>query len=871
MATVPRPDASRDPGDPGLGAIAELAAQLRVDSIRSSTSAGSGHPTSSMSAADLLAVLLTRHLRYDWDHPRSPLNDHLIFSKGHASPLLYAVFKAAGVVSEHELMTGYRRFGHRLEGHPTPVLPWVDVATGSLGQGLPDGVGVALAGKYLERQPYRTWVLCGDSELAEGSIWEAFDKASYYQLSNLIAIVDVNRLGQRGETELGWRVDAYARRVEAFGARALLINGHDLAAIDGALAIGGDTSGAQPTVIVARTIKGRGFSEIENQPGWHGKPLPDDMAARAIAELGGVRNRVVRSLHPRAASAGAAPAAAATPAVPPLFPVGHPVATRKAYGDALVALGARDPRVVAVDGEVSNSTCTDEFARAYPDRYFEMFIAEQQLVAAATGIATRGYRVFASTFAAFLTRAHDFIRMAAISGVDLRLVGSHCGVEIGADGPSQMGLEDLAMMRAVQGSTVLYPSDGTSTAALVEAMARLPGISYLRTTRGAYPGLYPDGEAFPVGGAKLVRAGAHDQVALVGAGVTLHACLHAADQLQRHGIAARVIDCYSVKPIDAATLIAAADATAGRIVIAEDHHPEGGLGSAVTDALVEAGRTDLHIARLAVRGMPGSGSGEQLLAWAGIDGDHIAEAARRLVEPGAAPPRLGLPAQIAACLFDLDGVLTQTAAVHAAAWKQTFDSYLRTRDEPFVAFDIATDYVRYVDGKPREDGVRAFVASRGLVVPEPEIRAIADRKTELVERTLRDQPLTTYAGSLRYVRAVRAAGLKTAVVSSSKHTRDVLRAAGIADLFDARIDGAIAEQRQLAGKPAPDTYLEAARALGVEPARAAVFEDALAGVEAGRAGRFGHVVGVDRAGQAAALRAHGADVVVTDLAELLEP
>ncbi|HEX8114896.1 MAG TPA: thiamine pyrophosphate-dependent enzyme, partial [Kofleriaceae bacterium] len=301
--------------DSNLGAVAELAAQLRVDSIRSSTSAGSGHPTSSMSAADLLAVLLTRHLRYDWDHPGSPTNDHLILSKGHASPLLYAVFKAAGVVSEQELMTGYRRFHQRLEGHPTPVLPWVDVATGSLGQGLPDGVGVALAGKYLERQPYRVWVLCGDSELAEGSVWEAFDKASYYQLSNLIVIVDVNRLGQRGETELGWHLDVYARRVEAFGARTLVINGHDLSSIDGALAIAGDTSGDRPTVIVAKTIKGRGFPEVEDKLDWHGKPFPRDMAERAIAELGGVRNTVVRSPRPPAVSPGAG-----TPAAPAARP-----------------------------------------------------------------------------------------------------------------------------------------------------------------------------------------------------------------------------------------------------------------------------------------------------------------------------------------------------------------------------------------------------------------------------------------------------------------------------------------------------------------------------------------------------------------------
>src|SRR6516164_6921571 len=360
-----------DPGD-----LAELAAQLRVDSIRAATSAGSGHPTSSMSAADLAAVLLARHFRYDWDDPRALGNDHLIFSKGHASPLLYAMFKAAAVISEQELMTGYRRFGQRLEGHPTPVLPWVDVATGSLGQGLPDGVGVALAGKYLDRLPYRVWVLCGDSELAEGSIWEALDKASHYQLSNLIVIVDVNRLGQSGPTELGWDLGAYAARAAAFGARVLVIDGHDLAGIDGALAAAeGGTAGGQPTVILAKTAKGRGFSEVENKEGWHGRPFPPDMAERAIAGLGGVGNLVLRGPRPEPVPASHQPAAPAdTGAASPRYAVGDKVATRRAYGDALVALGARDPKVVALDGEVSNSTHADEFAEAFPERYFEMFI-----------------------------------------------------------------------------------------------------------------------------------------------------------------------------------------------------------------------------------------------------------------------------------------------------------------------------------------------------------------------------------------------------------------------------------------------------------------------------------------------------------------
>jgi transketolase len=616
-----------------LATVTQLARQLRVDSIRASTSAGSGHPTSSMSAADLLAVLVARHLRYDWEQPNAEANDHLIFSKGHASPLLYSVYKAVGVVSDEELMSGYRRFGSRLPGHPTPVLPWVDVATGSLGQGLPYGVGVALAGKYLDRVPFRVWVLCGDSELAEGSIWEALDKAGHYELSNLIAIVDVNRLGQRGPTELGWDLDAYARRVEAFGARAVQVDGHELTAVDEALSAATDEA-ERPTVILARTIKGRGFSEVEDREGWHGKAFPGDMAARAIAELGGESDLVARGPLPDHEHVDAAESApGASPAISrPSHRRGDKVATRRAYGDAVTALGARDPRVVALDGEVSNSTYADAFAKAHPGRYFEMFIAEQQMVASAVGLSVRGYKPFASTFAAFLTRAHDFIRMAAISHASVRLVGSHAGVEIGADGPSQMGLEDLAMMRAVHGSSVFYPSDAVSAAALVDVMAQTDGITYLRTTRGAYPVLYDNGESFPAGGSKVLRSGPSDAVTLIGAGVTLHECLRAADQLALDGIHARVIDLYSIKPIDADTLVEAADATGGRVVVAEDHHPEGGLGSAVAAALLKAGVQQLRLAHLSVSGLPGSGTTAELLAAAGIDATHIASAAAVLID-----------------------------------------------------------------------------------------------------------------------------------------------------------------------------------------------------------------------------------------------
>jgi transketolase len=611
-----------------LDQVPELAAQLRVDSIRSSTSAGSGHPTSSLSAADLLATLMARHLRYDWDTPDAPGNDHLIFSKGHASPLLYSVYRAAGVVSEQELMEGYRRFDQRLEGHPTPVLPWVDVATGSLGQGLPDGVGIALAGKHLEQAPYRVWVLTGDSELAEGSMWEALATASHYELTNLVTIVDVNRLGQRGETALGWDLDAYAARVEAFGAQAVIVDGHDVGEIDEALALAAGEL-ERPLVILARTIKGKGIAGVEDESGWHGKPMPQDRAEEAIAALGGERSLQVRGPKPPEVERDR-PTRGRVEL--PVFEKGEEVATRKAYGPALAALAAADARVVALDGEVSNSTGVADFVEAHPERFFEMFIAEQQMVAAATGLSVRGYLAYASTFAAFLTRAADFIRMAPVSRVDLRLVGSHAGVEIGADGPSQMGLEDLAMIAATQGSTVLYPSDATSTAALVVEMADVRGVSYLRTTRGGYPVLYGAEESFPVGGSKTLRSSDQDAVTLIGAGVTLHEALAAADTLAEQGVAARVIDAYSIKPIDAEGIREAVAATDGRVVVAEDHHAEGGLGAAVLAALAAEPLTDLHLKHLAVDGVPGSGTPAELLDWAGIDAAHIVAAARTTLE-----------------------------------------------------------------------------------------------------------------------------------------------------------------------------------------------------------------------------------------------
>jgi transketolase len=605
----------------------DLAAQLRVDSIRCTTAAGSGHPTSGMSAADLMAVLLTSYLRFDWADPRAGNNDRLIFSKGHACPLLYSMYKAVKAITDTELLT-LRKFGSRLEGHPNPhVLNLVDVATGSLGQGLPIGVGMALSGKH-DRIPFHVWVLLGDSEMAEGSVWEAFDKASYYKLDNLCAIVDVNRLGQRGETDLGWNTGAYSARATAFGWHAIEVNGHDVQAIDAAFKEALATKD-KPTVLIAKTEKGHGVTFLANKDGWHGKALNAEQEKQALAELGGVRNVVVPALKPT--SAVPIPVASAPPSKLPTYSVGGKEATRKAYGDSLVALGATLTDMVVLDGEVSNSTHADEFKKAYPDRFFEMFIAEQQLVSAAVGFGVLGKRAFASTFAAFFTRAFDQIRMAAVSNATIALSGSHAGVSIGEDGPSQMALEDLAMMRAVCGSTVLYPCDANQTAQLVKQMADLRGISFIRTTREKTPIIYPPTEQFPVGKAKVVKSSPGDKVAIIAAGITLHESLKAYETLKAEGVMVRVIDAYSVKPIDRLALREAAQATSGKLVVVEDHWIEGGLGDAVLEAFSDPGESPPRVEKLAVTKMPGSGSPAELMAAAGIDTAHIVRAVKSLL------------------------------------------------------------------------------------------------------------------------------------------------------------------------------------------------------------------------------------------------
>lgn len=610
-----------------LSALHNKATHLRINSVRATTEAGSGHPSSCASAADVVAALFFSVMRYDPHHPKAPNSDRFILSKGHAAPLLYAAWAEAGLFPQSDLLQ-LRTLTSDLEGHPTPRLPFVDMATGSLGQGLPVGIGIALNAKFVDKLDYRTYVLMGDGESVEGSVWEAAEIGRQYGLDNLCAIVDVNRLGQSDPTMLQHDMEAYRSRWAGFGWHAIVIDGHDLTAILKAFDEAASIKG-KPTVLLARTYKGKGISFIENKPDWHGKPLKKgEETQKALDELTkqlSPNGAVIQIPKPSAPSA--APAAIGPmPASP--YKIGDSVATREAFGLALEALGSVNPSIVALDADVKNSTYTDKFGKKFSNRFFESFIAEQNMVGAAAGLAACGKIPFVATFACFFSRAYDFIRMAAISGSNMKLVGTHVGVSIGEDGPSQMGLEDIAMMAAQPNVTVLYPSDGNSTYRLIEEAAKHKGMVYLRAGRPKTPVLYGPDEPFRIGGSKTLRQSASDVLTIVAAGITLFEALKAHDQLKAAGIAVRVIDLYSIAPIDRTTLVESGRVTQRRILTVEDHYAHGGLGDAVLSAVATEG---MKVYKLAVREIPHSGKPDELVDHYGIGVRSIVEATKRII------------------------------------------------------------------------------------------------------------------------------------------------------------------------------------------------------------------------------------------------
>src|SRR3989344_4036493 len=607
--------------------LEKIAKLLRYYIIQSTTKAGSGHPTSSLSAVELMAGLMFGgQFRFDVKKPKNPNNDRLIFSKGHASPLFYSLWLAAGAVTPKQMMT-YRKFGSPLEGHPVMSFPYTEAATGSLGQGLSIGVGMAINAKYLDKLSYKTYVLLGDSEMAEGSVWEAIQLSVHYKLDNLVAILDVNRLGQSTATMSGHNVLAYQKKFSAFGWQTIVIDGHDFAAVTHAYQQASQAKG-RPVVIIAKTIKGKGVSFLENKLGWHGKALKPDEAKKALIELGQVDLKIRgQVLPPRAGKAKSLKVKFFKPVV---YKLGDKVATRKAYGYSLARLVKRFPQIVALDGEVSNSTYAEDFAAVYPERYFEMFIAEQNLVGTAVGLANRGKIPFVSTFAAFFSRAFDQIRMSRYSNANIKFVGSHAGVSIGEDGPSQMGLEEIAMFRTLLDSVVLYPSDAISTEKLVWEAAKHFGNVYIQTTRKETAVLYNQDEEFPIGGSKTLKSSADDKATVIGAGVTLHEALAAYEELKKEGINIRVIDLYSIKPIDSSTLEKCAKETKN-IITVEDSYPEGGIGEAVASALASAPNIQYLISSLSVKKMPRSGKPDELLAYEEIDKNAIIKKVKKLI------------------------------------------------------------------------------------------------------------------------------------------------------------------------------------------------------------------------------------------------
>jgi len=611
-----------------LTALQNKAAQLRIDSVRATSEAGSGHPSSCCSAADIVAALFFSVMRYDPKNPKAPNSDRFVLSKGHAAPLLYAAWAEAGLFPANDLLK-LRTLASDLEGHPTPRLSFVDMATGSLGQGLPVGVGIALNAKFVDKLDHRTYVLMGDGESVEGSVWEAAELARQYALDNLCAIVDVNRLGQSDPTMLQHDLEAYRARWTGFGWHALVIDGHDMGAIVSAFHEAAKTAG-RPSVLLAKTYKGKGISFMENQPNWHGKPIPKGEETRkAIEELS--RQFKANGATPpiQKPDSMSAPAVTIGSLPPSPYKPGESAATREAFGVALEAIGAVNPLVVALDADVKNSTYTEKFGKKFPGRFFENFIAEQNMLGAAAGLAACGKIPFVATFAAFFTRAYDFIRMAAISGANIKLVGTHVGVSIGEDGPSQMGLEDIAMMAAQPAVTVLYPSDAACTYRLIEVAANHKGMVYIRAGRPKSPVLYGPDERFQIGGSKVLRHSASDALTIVAAGVTLFEALKAHDQLKAAGVSVRIVDLYSIVPIDRTTLLDCARSTQGRMLTVEDHYAHGGLGDAVLSAV---GSEGIRVHKLAVRAIPRSGKPDELVDHFGIGARSIVEAAKQIIK-----------------------------------------------------------------------------------------------------------------------------------------------------------------------------------------------------------------------------------------------
>ena len=612
--------------------LKQLAKLVRYWIIRSTTAAGSGHLSSSLSAADLLTVLLYGgFFTADIHEPGNPHNDRVIFSKGHAAPLLYALYALAHGIPEQELLT-LRKFGSRLEGHPAMVFPYTEAATGALGQGLSIGVGLALNAERLDKVSYKTFVLLGDSEMAEGSVWEAIQLAAHYKLHSLVGILDANRLGQRGETMYGHRLKEYARRVEAFGWKAIVIDGHNIKKI-----IRGYAQALRerrrPVMIIARTVKGKGVKFIENKEGWHGKTLSEDGMEEAIDGLRDVA-LALRGVIFKSPATKPPHEPAVKPAPDPVYALGEKVSTRKAYGQVLASVFSRHPGLVALDAEVSNSTYAEIFKKAHPERFFEMYIAEQNMVGAAIGLSARGKIPFVSTFAAFFTRAADQIRMSQYSNSNIKFVGSHAGVSIGEDGASQMALEDISLFRAQLGSVVLYPADAVSTGKLAEEAAKHAGNVYIRTTRQDTPVIYKPEETFPIGGSKILRSSPQDAATVIGAGVTLFEALEAYEILKKENIFIRVIDLYSIKPLDASALLSAAWETKAVITV-EDHYAEGGLGEAVASAIEELRIKNKElktlVATLAVRRLPRSGQPAELLAYEEIDAPAIVKKVKEVI------------------------------------------------------------------------------------------------------------------------------------------------------------------------------------------------------------------------------------------------